>query len=95
MGRKSYSKEFKSKVALEALKEESTLAELSSRYGVHVNLISKWKHQVLDNLSVLFSKDFKSVDKSLLKKQEELYKVIGKLQAEKDFLKKKYKEIYG
>ena len=43
--RKTHSPEFKTKVALSAIREEGTLAELSSRYGVNSNMISKWKKQ--------------------------------------------------
>ena len=41
--RKNHSAEFKAKVALEAIREEMTLAELSRKYGVHANQISTWK----------------------------------------------------
>ena len=47
MSRKIYDKNFKAKVALEALKEEKTLRELSEQYGINPNVISRWKKEVL------------------------------------------------
>ncbi|MCK5015057.1 MAG: transposase [Candidatus Omnitrophica bacterium] len=52
--RKKYPKEFKARVALEALKGEKTTAEISSEYEVHSNMVTKWKKQLKDNMSELF-----------------------------------------
>ena len=52
--RKSFSKEFKAKVAFEALKLEKTLAELSSEFGVHVSQITKWKKELADGIPCVF-----------------------------------------
>ncbi|MBT7122333.1 MAG: transposase [Clostridia bacterium] len=51
--RKSYYKNFKAKVALEALKEESTLQELTKQYEVHPNQISQWKRQLLEGCTAI------------------------------------------
>jgi len=87
--RKTFDAAFKAKVALMALKEEKTIAELSSQYGDHPNQISKWKELVLERLPALFdkkgSKDKEMPDPVI----DELYKQIGQLQVEKDWLKKK------
>ena len=87
--RKRFDKEFKAKVALAALKEDRTLAELSSHYGVHCNQISKWKHQAMSGLADIFSgkHDHGHVDQEGL--VAELYKKIGELEMEIDWLKKK------
>jgi transposase len=80
---------FKAKVALEAIKEQKTIAELSSIYGVHSTQITKWKRQALDILSAGFSEKQKQKehdDRSLV---QELYQQIGRLKVEVDFLKKK------
>ena len=53
--RKRYEASFKARVALEALKGERTISELSSEYGVHANLIAKWRKQVLEELPGIFS----------------------------------------
>ena len=86
--RKIYSKELKARVALEALKETKTIAELSSEYEVHSNMISKWKKQLQDNIADIFIRknEQEPNDKELI---ENLYKQIGKSQVEIDWLKKK------
>lgn len=54
MARKQFSNEFKAKVALEALKGEKTIAQLSSEYGVHASQITTWKQQAREKLPELF-----------------------------------------
>jgi len=81
---------FKAKVALEAIKEQRTIAELSSLYGVHPTQITKWKRQALDVLSTGFSEKQKQKehdDRGLI---QELYQQIGRLKVEVDFLKKRW-----
>ena len=80
---------FKAKVALEAIKEQKTIAELSSIYSVHSTQITKWKKKALDFIQQIFSDKLKSQQKSDDELIQELYKQIGKLQVEKDWLKKK------
>lgn len=87
--RKSYNAAFRAKVALEAVKEEKTLAELSSIYGVHANQISRWKKQLLASLPDLFTDRRKKKDKQQEELIEELYRQIGQLKVELDWLKKK------
>jgi transposase len=91
---RKHSGDFKGKVALEALKGLKTMAELSSEYEVNSNLISKWKKQLLQNLPDLFKTGLNKTNDAEEEK-EDLYKEIGKLQVENEFLKKKYKQIYG
>jgi transposase-like protein len=85
--RTKHSPEFKAKVALAAIKNEETVAELSKRFGVHPTMISRWKKALLDGASDIFGKAQKSH-----KKQEahvdELYRQIGQLKVERDFLAK-------
>ena len=86
--RKRYDKEFKAKVALEALKGEKTLQELAITYAVHPNMIALWKKQILEHASLLFEKEGKDKDvEDAERKQGELYKQIGQLQVENDYLK--------
>ena len=87
--RKSYNAAFRAKVALEAVKEEKTLAELSSLYGVHANQISRWKKQLLESLPDLFTDRRKKKGKQQEELIEELYRQIGQLKVELDWLKKK------
>jgi len=90
---------FKAKVALEAIKEQKTIAELASLYGVHPTQITKWKRKALDFIQEIFSDKFQSQVKDDDELIQELYKQIGKLQVERDWLKKKIglieEDIFG
>lgn len=93
MGRKKrrkFSKEFKAKVALEALKEHKTLSELASEYKLHTNQISTWKKAAKDSLPEVFG----STSADDRRRHEELtstlYEQIGRLKVELDWLKKKH-----
>ena len=87
--RKSYSATFKAKVALEAIKGQRTLSEIASEFGVHPNLITKWKKQALDELPGLFSGKKEKVERENRELESELYRQIGQLKVELDWLKKK------
>lgn len=85
---------FKAKVALEAFKGEKTLSQISSEYGVHPNRISIWKQKLLKEVSVVFNNENSNQNKEQEGKIENLYKSIGELKVENDWLKKKL-EILG
>jgi len=87
--RRKFSGAFKARVAIEALKERESLAELSKRFEVHPNIISKWKKEFLEKSSVVF--DSKSEDSHEVD-PEKLYAKIGQLEIENDFLKKSLKK---
>jgi transposase len=86
--RKRYNPEFKAKVALAALKNEDTMSELAARFGVHPTMITSWKRTLLDGAPDIFDKGQKS-RKQTEEHVDELYKQIGRLQVERDFLSKK------
>jgi transposase len=88
--RRRFSGAFKAKVAIEALKERETLAEISKRYEVHPNIISKWKQEFLERAGDVFEKKTESGSEVDL---EKLYAKIGQLEIENDFLKKSLKKI--
>ena len=85
--RRKFSNEFKSKVAIEALKERESLAKLAVRFEVHQNQISQWKREFLENSSAVFEGKAAKTDK-VEAETEKLYTKIGKLEMERDFLKK-------
>jgi len=95
--RKNYDKQFKAKVALEALKEETTIQELAKKYEVHPAQISQWKKQAIENLPLLFERPNKKSEKekSHQNEKEMLLTTIGEMKVENDFLKKKYRQLYG
>ena len=90
--RKKHNAEFKAKVALAAVREDGTIAELSSRFGVHASQIHAWKKVLLDGTSGLFSRNNTgtkgdvAADEALL---APLYEKIGQLTVERDFFRKR------
>jgi transposase len=86
--RRRFSKEFKAKVVLEALKERETLESLSKKYELQPTQISTWKTQAMSNFSALFTHD-QSKEKGNEVDVQQLYAQIGRLQMQNDFLKKK------
>lgn len=95
--RKSFDKEFKAKVVLEALREESTIQELGRKYEVHPNQISLWKKQALEALPDIFERpNKKSIEQRDAEEvRDNLLKTVGEMKLENDFLKKKYRQLYG
>ena len=90
--RKRYSPEFKARVALEALKEHSTLAELAelaSRFEVHPVVIGQWKKQVREELPQIFADRRQKQAQADEALQAQLYQQIGQLKVELDWIKKK------
>ena len=87
--RKQFSKEFKAKVALAAIRGDKTIAELCSQFGVHSSQVNAWKRMLKEGLPELFSGKKGRKDQSKEALVEDLYKNIGQLQVENDWLKKK------
>ena len=93
--RRKFSSEFKAKVALEAIREDSTLAEVAQKHKIQATQVSAWKKEALESLSDIFKdKRKKNEDiKEIESRNDELYKVVGQLTMERDWLKKKSKEL--
>jgi transposase len=87
--RKNYPAAFKAKVAFAALKQDKTQAQLASEFGVHANQIQQWKKVVLDEAVGLFSRRKRKTEQEAEELQAELYRHIGQLNVELDWLKKK------
>jgi transposase len=87
--RKNHDAAFKAKVALEAVKGEKTIAQIASEYGVHPNQIGQWKKRLLKELPSLFSDKRRKEAKEGTELADELYRQIGQLKVELDWLKKK------
>jgi len=90
--RRSHIAEFKSEVALEALKERKTISEIASEYQVHPNQVTAWKAQLIENMSNAFV-DGRKNRKEKEDKEALLYQQIGQLQVELDWMKKKSKQL--
>jgi transposase-like protein len=84
--RRKFSAEFKAKVALEAIKDQESLSELSRKFEVSPIMISRWKGEFLANAASVFTSS-SDAEKST-EDVEKLYAQIGKLKVEVDFLKK-------
>ena len=85
--RRTYRSDFKAKIAVEALKGDQTVPELAARYEVHPTMVTRWKKELLNSASELFS------DKTKIKSQKDyeaetkdLHAKIGQLTMERDFL---------
>lgn len=83
--RTRHSPAFKAKVALAAIREEESVAEIARRYKVHANVVYKWKRQMLDNLPRVFESEGHDGSSSS-EREDELLKKIGELTVERDFL---------
>jgi len=94
---KRFDEQFKATVALEAVKEELTLQELAEKYQVHPNQISVWKKKLQESSAALFERKNKKDEEYTKLKQEkqELFRQLGEMRYENEWLKKKYKQLYG
>jgi transposase len=89
--RQKHSGAFKAKVAIEALQERETLVELSKKYGIHPNQITRWKKEFLERAPQLFEKTQPADNNE--KDIEKMFAKIGQLEMERDYLKKNLKKL--
>ena len=91
--RRCFSGEFKARVVRAALREDKTLAELASQFGIHPNQITDWKRQALEALPEVFSRRKRADAKAAEDHETRLYEQVGKLQVELEWLKKKARQL--
>jgi transposase len=91
--RNRHSASLKAKVALEAVKEEKTISQLASEYEVHPNQIRQWKKRLIEEAANIFSNRREKEARNQEELEAELYRQIGQLKVELDWLKKKAEHI--
>ena len=87
--RKRHNAEFKTKVALAAIRQDKTTNELTTEYGVHATQIHNWKKQALSMIPQAFSGQASRVQQDRAAEVDELHRQLGQVIAERDWLKKK------
>ena len=95
MKRKNFSKEFKSKVAIEAIKGQRPVNELAQEFDVHPNQINRWKKDLLETAPEVFSRNKDREAKRTEMERDQLFRKVGQLQIEVDWLKKKTGHVDG
>ena len=91
--RRRFTGEFKARVVRSALREDKTLAELASQFGVHPNQITEWKRHVLEAMPEVFGRRKAADAKASEQHEARLYEQVGKLQVELEWMKKKAREL--
>lgn len=92
--RKRHTVEFKTKVAVEAIRQQKTANELTAEYGIHATQINLWKQQALAAIPVAFAGRRTQEQANQQGEIDELHRQIGQLIAERDWLKKKSSAIH-
>jgi len=100
MGKRKFSAETKAKAVLEVLREEKQLGEVAAAYGVSPNQLRNWKKEFLDNATRVFDEnkreqEIRRRENEMDQERDALYRTIGQVTFERDFLKKKGREIWG
>lgn len=87
--RKNHPPSLKAKVAVEAIKGHKPVAQIAQTFGVHPTLVGGWKKQALAGLAEVFTNGRERASRQADAEKDELYKQIGRLKVELDFLKKR------
>ena len=100
MGKTTYSAKFKADRVLEVLREEEQLGAIASKYNLNPNMLRNWKREFIEKSSMVFdenrlNKEQAAKEREAEAEKEELYKKVGQLTLERDWLKKKSREVFG
>lgn len=87
--RKQHGVEFKKKVAIEAIRQQKTINQLTSEFGIHSTQINNWKKLAMDGISQAFMSETKLKQQDRQPEIDELHRQLGQVIAERDWLKKK------
>ena len=93
--RKNHSPEFKARVALEAIREDMTLAELARKYGIHATRIGTWKRATIENMATAFARRGAAPEPVSAAEVDKLHSKIGQLVVERDFLADASQQVLG
>lgn len=96
--RNQYNPETKVMAVMEVLREEQTVNEIAAKYGVHPNMLSRWKQEFLEKAPEIFKRGKTDAEKELRQEQEhvaQLERKVGQLSYEVDWLKKKSEQVFG
>lgn len=91
--KKNHSAEFKAQVAMAAMREDATISELSSRFGVHATMIRRWKKEALAGMASLFKGKQERQEQAHSHQIKELHAKIGQLTVERDFLEQASRQL--
>ena len=100
MAKTTYTAKFKADRVLEVLKGEETLGAIASRHNLHPNVLRNWKKELLEKAPQIFeegnrSREDTAKDREMEAERDELFKTVGQLTIERDWLKKKSVEVFG
>ncbi|MPM44774.1 hypothetical protein SDC9_91456 [bioreactor metagenome] len=100
MEKRTFNAEYKAKIVIEILREETHISEIAARENISRTQLQNWKKEFLDNAALVFSQNkverqAKAEVKAFEEREGDLMKKVGQLTVEVDFLKKKYREIHG
>ncbi len=87
--RKQHGVEFKKKVALEAIRQQKTINQITAEFGIHSTQVNNWKKQAMDAISQAFTSETKLKQQDRQPEIDELHRQLGQVIAERDWLKKK------